>query len=189
MFKKTQIRRIIEFFNSDLSVRQTAQVLHVSRNVISDIQVKYEKSGYKLEDLLGKSDDELYGIFYPDKFIAKQPYANVDYGYVHSELKKTGVTLKLLWEEYVERCKKEKTSYCSYATFARNYTFHTRQTGYTSAIKHRPGETVEVDWAGKTMFYTEKNTGKNIPVYLFVATMPYSQYVYVEATEKMGETE
>lgn len=34
-------------------------------------------------------------------------YEKVDYEYVHKELKKVGITLKLLWEEYANYCKKK----------------------------------------------------------------------------------
>ena len=38
------------------------------------------------------TDDELYRLFYPEKFKAKKCYAPVDYAYVHSKLGKVGVT-------------------------------------------------------------------------------------------------
>ncbi len=48
-------------------------------------------------------------------------------------------------------------------------------------IKHKPGEVMEVDWAGKTAFLQNNITGEPIPVYLFVAVLPCSQYAYAEA--------
>ena len=79
----------------------------------------------ELDELLAMTDDELYRLFYPEKFKAKKCYAPVDYAYVHSELGKVGVTEYLLWEEYVEKCKKEGTKPCSYPTFARGYKQYT----------------------------------------------------------------
>ena len=38
----------------------------------------------------------------------------------------------------------------------------------------------EVDWSGPTMKIVDATTGELITVYLFVATLPYSQYSYVE---------
>lgn len=37
------------------------------------------------------------------------------------------------------------------------------------------------------MSYTEPDTGERVTAYLFVATMPYSQIIYVEATTSMNE--
>ena len=42
------------------------------------------------------------------------------------------------------------------------------------------GERAEVDWSGPTMHYVDMTTGEIITVYLFVGTLPYSQYSYVE---------
>jgi len=78
---------------------------------------------------------------------------------------------------------------CSYSTFTRKYNSYTVKKNYTSSIKHRPGETVEVDWSGPAMYYTDPDTGKKVTAYLFVAALPYSQYVYVEARESMSENE
>ena len=50
-----------------------------------------------------------------------------------------------------------------------------------------PAIITEVDWSGPTMKILNEDTGEIIPVYLFVATLPYSQYSYVEATLSMDE--
>ena len=54
--------------------------------------------------------------FIPINSNTKIRYAQVDYSYVHKELKKTGVTLKLLWEEYSDKCVAEGVKLCSYIT-------------------------------------------------------------------------
>ena len=64
---------------------------------------------------------------------------------------KVGVTEYLLWEEYVEKCKKEGTKPCSYPTFARGYKQYTVDKNYTSHVEHKPGVTLEVDWSGPTI--------------------------------------
>ena len=69
------------------------------------------------DDIQDMTDDGLYDILYPKKFRRTTNYVPVDYAYVHSELKKTGVTMKLLWEEYRDRCVSEGREYCAYPTF------------------------------------------------------------------------
>ena len=44
-----------------------------------------------------------------------------------------------------------------------------------------------MDWSGPTMSYVDVDTGEIITAYLFVATLPYSQYGYVEATTDRKE--
>ena len=48
-------------------------------------------------------------------------------------------------------------------------------------LERVPGEQVEVDWTGKTAEIINPHTGERIAVYLFVATMSYSQYTYIKA--------
>lgn len=48
-------------------------------------------------------------------------------------------------------------------------------------LKRIPGEQVEVDWAGKRAEIANPHTGERTAVNLFVATMSYSQYTYIEA--------
>ena len=48
-------------------------------------------------------------------------------------------------------------------------------------ISHKPGEIMEVDWAGQTACIRNTDTGEPIKAYIFVAVLPYSGYTYVEA--------
>ena len=189
MFKKTRVRQIIELLQKDLSNSTISEILSVSRNSVARIRNKSDERKLEWDELLSMTDDELYRLFYPEKFKPKSCYAPVDYAYVHSELSKVGVTETLLWEEYVEKCRNEGTKPCSYPTFARGYKQYTVDKNYTSHVEHKPGITVEVDWSGPTMSYIDADTGSEHAAYLFVATLPYSQYTYVEATATMLEVD
>lgn len=187
MYRPTRIRRILQKLYEGESERQIARGLHVSRNSIAEISMIRKLLDKSWDEIFAMDDEVLKDVFRPGKFAKTPEYAEVDYSYVHSELRKTGVTLKLLWQEYCEKCDEEGALACSYTTFTRGYDGYVTLKGYTSRIAHRPGETVEVDWAGKTMSYTDADTGKRTKAYLFVANLPYSQYVYVEATRTMTE--
>lgn len=75
----------------------------------------------KREEITSWDDDRLYDAFYPEKFQQNLKYAPVNYSYVQEELKKTGVTRYLLWEEYCKKCAEENAKACSYVTFTKNY--------------------------------------------------------------------
>ena len=189
MFKKTRVRQIIELLQKELSDKETARVLNVSRNSVARIR---QMSDYKQQDydeLLAMTDDELYKMFYPEKFKPKACYTPVDYSYVHAELSKVGVTEILLWEEYADKCRKEGLKACSYQTFARGYKKYAADRNYTSRIEHKPGVAVEVDWSGPTMNYIDPDKKEKRTAYLFVATFPYSQYTYIEATSTMSQSD
>ncbi len=48
-------------------------------------------------------------------------------------------------------------------------------------IQRKPGELMEVDWAGQTAKLTDADTGEVLDAFIFVAVLPYSGYVYAEA--------
>lgn len=47
-------------------------------------------------------------------------------------------------------------------------------------VDHKPGDTMQVYWAGQTGENIDTDTGEIIPVYLFAAVLPYSGYAYTE---------
>jgi transposase len=48
-------------------------------------------------------------------------------------------------------------------------------------IPRKPGEQIEVDWAGRTANLTDPDTGDLVKAYVFVGVLSYSQLAYVEA--------
>ncbi len=55
-------------------------------------------------------------------------------------------------------------------------------------IKHKPGETMQVDRAGTTLQYQNPGTGELIDTNLFAAVLPCSYYAYAEACNDMRPT-
>lgn len=187
MYKKTKVKRVLELIKDGKSNLYISDYMHTSRNTVIAIRSKLNAQNLDLDDLLKMDDDELYHVFYPTKFIENDDYEQPDLAYIHSELKKVGVTMQLLWEEYVDKCNcKNTASYC-YATFTRLYANYTNRKSFSSRIVHKPGEKVEVDWSGPTMYVTDYDSKKKIKAYLFVGVLPYSQYAYVEARYSMNQ--
>lgn len=69
----------------------------------------------------------------------------------------------------------------AYRTFCENYGKYAKKYKLTMPIRRKPGEVMEVDWAGSTLQIIDRSTGEKIPAYVFIATLPYSQFSYVEA--------
>lgn len=133
------------------------------------------------------SDSELYLLFFPQKYVADKVYEMPDYDQVHLELKRVGVTLKLLWLEYQARVLKNNQIPVQYTKFCTGYSEYVRKNDITSHLHHKPGYRCEVDWSGKTMQYTDRYTKDVIKVYLFVGVLPFSRYCYVEPTFDMKQ--
>lgn len=113
--------------------------------------------------------DDTYGF--------KEP----DYEHIHKELVKDGVTLSLLWNEYCAKCRSEGSIPYKYSAFCNRYRNFAMHTKATMRLERKPGEQMEVDWAGQTMSITDRVTGEIIPAHIFVSVLPYSGYAYVEA--------
>jgi transposase len=98
--------------------------------------------------------------------------------HVHQELKRTGVTLQLLWEEYRE-AHPEGYSYSQYCEHYRRWAGKLR---LSMRQQHRAGEKTFIDFSGKRPHIVDPKTGEETPVELFVAALGASCYTYAEAT-------
>ena len=72
-----------------------------------------------------------------------------------------------------------------YSFFSQRYREWKRASDLSLKVAHVPGDKMEVDWAGTTMGYVDPLTGDARTLYLFVATLPYSQYTFVKPAESM----
>ncbi|WP_235911117.1 IS21 family transposase, partial [Heliobacterium mobile] len=67
------------------------------------------------------------------------------------------------------------------------YQQYVMKTKATMHIGRKPGEQMEVDWAGQTASIVDPDTGEIIDAYVYVAALSYSQYAYVEAFLAMDQ--
>lgn len=180
MARKINVKLILELREAGMSRSAIASTRKISRNSVSDVFNIADKRHISFEDVREMTDEEAYRFFYPDKYVNEIMYEQPDYEYVHNELKEVGVTLKLLHEEYVDKCHRENKIPMAKTKFNEGYNEYTIENHLTNHLAHKPGERCEVDWSGPTMHYIDRDTGEIIKVYLFVGTLPYSQYTYVE---------
>jgi transposase len=97
---------------------------------------------------------------------------------VHQELKKVGVTLTLLWEEY----RAAHPRGYSYSQFCERYRQWRRVLKPSMRQVHRAGEKLFVDFSGKRPCLVDPATGEEVPVELFVGVLGASGLIYAEAT-------
>jgi len=100
-----------------------------------------------------------------------------DWSYVHTELRKKSVTLRLLWLEYREA---HADGY-GYSQFCQRYQGWTGHLQPTLRLVHKAGERCFVDYAGQTLEVVDLDTGEIHDAQLFVATLGASSYTYAEA--------
>ena len=117
-----------------------------------------------------------------------ESYEYPDYPQVLRLMKeRKNMTLQVCWSRYVRRCNAEEKKHYQYRQFcdlfskwcAANY-----ETAHFTAVM---GQTMEVDFAGKTFDLIDKLTGEVTPIVVFVAVLPYSQYIYAEGMSSTKE--
>jgi len=166
-----------------LSDRQIAHSLRISRPTVADYVQRAKDAGlcWPLpEDL---DDDVLERRLFKrtvQKPPAKRPLP--DWSQVHRELKRKGVTLVLLWQEY----KATTPDGLQYSQFCEAYRQWAKRLDPVMRQRHRAGETLFVDYAGQTLPVVDPHTGEIRDVSIFIAVLGASNYTYVEATWSQG---
>ena len=172
-------REILRLDSLRYSQRQISASISCARDTIGTVcklANKYNLA-WPLPDEL--SNQAIQDLFYPDR---KERTRRIpDYEYIHKELSRPSVTLTLLWAEYSATCHSEHAIPYQLTQFCENYRSWAQITKATMRISRKPGDLMEVDWAGNTLTIYDSVTGETIDAYLFVAVLPCSCYAYVEA--------
>lgn len=169
---------------SGVSQRKTAKLYRVSRDTVS-ILVRYanQQGWTKPEDLDHLTEEILAEVLSAGTVLGSkrdQSFVLPDYEYVHQELAKKHVTLTLLWEEYVDKCLQEGTRYYKETQFRRYYHEFAKTKKCTIRLEHKPGLSLQVDWAGTKIAYYDEDLDRFSEGHLFVAVLPCSQLIYAE---------
>lgn len=182
----TNYREILRLQSLGLNKSQIAAACGCSRTTVIKVLDLAALKGLRFPLPEGMSDIQLAeALFPPDA--AKPIYKMPDYEYVEHEMQKSGVTLNLLWLEYCEQCHNNGELPYQLTQFKKYYHDHTAKSSATMHLDHKPGEIMQVDWAGDTASVIDTDTGEGIPVYVFVAVLPYSGYAYVEGFFSMDQ--
>lgn len=178
-------REILRLYSLGTSQRSIAREVQSSRDTVADVIKAAEAAGiaWPLDDDVTNGD--IQEILFPGKYVFASPYTEPDYQWIHTELAKKGVTLTLLWDEYCRKVRSTGGVPYMYTQFCEKYRRWARVTKATMRITHKPGDAMQVDWAGDPLYITDSVTGELTPAYIFVAVLPCSWYTYAEACDDM----
>ena len=133
----------------------------------------------------GIDDAELERRLFPvaDDSATRRPA--IDWPAIQRELKRRGVTLALLWQEYLA----EHANGYSYTRFCELYGEWRKHLSATMRQTHVAGEKLFVDWAGDTIGVLDPATGEVRNARIFVAALGASNFTYAEArwTETLSD--
>ena len=176
----TNYREILRLRSLGLNHSRIAESMGISRpTVIAALQrAQTQELNWQAAESL--SDIDLAQRLNPT-VRGKPNYKLPDYEYIHRELAKPGMTQQLLWFEYSDQCRASGELPYQLTQFKTHYREYVTKTKATMHIQRKPGELMEVDWAGQTAHLVDADTGELLDAYIFVAALPYSGYAYAEA--------
>lgn len=90
------------------------------------------------------------------------------------------MTLVFLWNRYKQKCEAEDKRFYQYSQFCERYARWCEDNYETAHFDAVIGQKMEVDFAGQTFKMTDPLTGEILTIVVFVAILPYSQYIYAE---------
>jgi transposase len=184
--KRTLMRRIREVlrlkFELGLNDSQVATGARVARSTVQDYLRRIAATGLDHSQLSALGDEELDRRLFPPRELRDRARPLPDWEAIERELRRRGVTLRLLWLEHLAG---QPDGY-QYTQFLRHFRAWQRASRPTVMRQmHRAGETLEVDYAGMTLTVMDMNLPREAVV--FVACLPCSNLVYAEATWTQGQ--
>ena len=167
-----------------LTHRQIERAVGVSIGAVSKYCAMAERAGLTWPGLEGLDDAQI------EQRLQRRPATapsvrriEPDYVRVHRELKRKGVTLTLLWEEY-GRAHPEGATY-QYTQFTERYRLFAVGLKRSMRQVHRAGEKLFVDYAGPSVPIWNAHTGAiEFAAQIFVAVLGASNYTFTCATAR-----
>jgi transposase len=165
-------------FEADLSCRQIVASLKLSVGVISKYTKAAEEAGLSWPLPEGMDESTLEARLFPPTTVARE-HVMPDCALIHQELRRKGVTLLLLWEEYQATCTGQAYKYAQFCVYYRQYRSHLK---LSMRQTHKVGEKLFVDYSGDGVPIVDQMTGEIRLTQIFVAVLGASGYTFAEAT-------
>lgn len=174
------IREIMRLhFEHNLSQRAIARACAVSPTTVGDYIERVRQSGSDWAAICALDDSSLKALLHIEGKAPSGRKPLPDFDYLSKEMKKKGVTLQLLWEEY-------RTVYpdgYGRSQFCELYHRHVRTLDPVMRFAHKAGDKMFVDFSGEHPSYVDPKSGQVIKPELFVAVMGASGRIYAVAVD------
>jgi transposase len=174
-----KIREVLRLHHEfDLSQKKIAISVAIGQATVYEYLCRAKNRGltWPLPDDL--DDDALENLLFPVQSNPNESRALPDFEMIHKEIKRKGVTLALLWEEYIVH---HPEGY-KYSAFCKLYQDWAKERDLWMPQQHKMGEKLFIDYAGLTVPIYNTD-GSSYEAQIFVATMGASNYTFAEATK------
>jgi transposase len=176
-----QARLIIHYLKRGLSGRKIAKELSLSRNTVKLYTERIKSSSFTLDELHKMPDGELSCQVYPSPEKASSDPRRLDFSgrtaLFTDDLKRTGVTRLLLWEEY----RKGSPDGYEYSRFCELLSREQTLNNASMHFEYSPGDLLLVDFAGDSLSYVDKQSGEIVSCPVLVCVLAFSGYSYAIA--------
>jgi len=163
-----------------LSNRAIARSCRLAHSTVGEYLERARAAGLSWPLPGDLDDDRLEQLMFPPAPpISTRQIPCPDWSRVHTELRRKGVTLRLLWVEYRD----DHPDGYGYSQFCELYRGWAKRLKTTMRQVHKAGEKVFVDYAGQTVPITDRDTGEIRPAQIFVGVQGASSYTYAEGQE------
>ena len=183
----TKYREILRLHALGLSQQNIADSCSVSKKTVNRVLRKADELNITWPLDANDIDAVLAEKLFPSAKPVTSSKRMPDYNYIRKELLRNGVSKKLLWTEYMEDCRENGEEPLMYSQFCYYIQQDEQKRRATMHINRKPGEQIEVDWAGDPAIIIDPDTGELIKTYIFVGVMTYSLYAYAEAFVDMKQ--
>lgn len=178
-----QIRETLRLhLQAGLSYNEVGRALKISKSAVGKYVSLARVAGVDWAAAQTLTDDELEARLYRPPLPRSSYQLTPDFAAVHQELKRPGVTLQLLWEEYAAALIGQGGLAYKYTSFCVKYRAWAQSLKRSMRQSHLAGEKLFVDYAGQTVPLVDAITGEITVAQIFVATLGASNYTYACAT-------
>jgi transposase len=163
--------------HNQLSVREVARSCGLPVSTVGDYLQRAEASGLAWPLPEGLADSELQAKLLASGANGPAPIRELPpWPQVHEQLRRKGVTLHLLWQEY----RQAHPDGFQYSRFCELYREWADTLEPVMRLPHEPGQKLFVDWAGQTVPIQQPD-GTTKDASIFVAVLGFSNRTYAEA--------
>jgi transposase len=147
--------------------------------------VRAQAKGLSWETVKDLGEEEIEEQLYGPKKAPDEQRPLPDPIWIHTELRRVGVTLELLHLEYLEA---HPDGY-RYSAFCRHYQRWLERHHPSMRQVHKAGDKAFVDYSGKKSHIVDPTTGEVVEVELFIAVLGASNFTFAEATRTQRSIE
>lgn len=174
------LKQIISLNLDGFSNRKIATTLGISRNTVNSYMKFLTASDYSFKELLSFDNARLSALFPSHTTIDNERHDELMLYFegVNKARNHPGFTFLYHYQEYAQQASQPY----SYTQFMEHYRRKYAKVKGSMKLEHEAGNEMYIDYAGKKLHVVNKETGEVIPVEVFIAILPSSQYTYVEAS-------